>query len=227
MIVSPPAVSAFPEGPVDLEFDHVWFAYRAEDWGAARRKFPRRAGRDGGHRGTYGCRQNNFNQSAAAVFTTCSRGRFASAESTFVSSTLSICAVTSEWSYRTPTYSRVPVSSNVRLGTEQISDEQVRNASEQVNLLEFIEELPQGFDTPVRGARQRIFHRAEAAYQFCARFGARSAHPDFGRSHLQRGYRDRAACTRSFDQAGTRPHFAGDCASPFHHSTRGPHCGDA
>ena len=39
---------------------------------------------------------------------------------------------------------------NIRLGTETIRDEEVEAAAEQVNLLEFIRELPEGFGHPIR-----------------------------------------------------------------------------
>jgi ATP-binding cassette subfamily B protein len=42
------------------------------------------------------------------------------------------------------------VDTNIRLGTPGISEAVVRQAAEQVNLLDFIEELPERFDTPVR-----------------------------------------------------------------------------
>jgi len=42
------------------------------------------------------------------------------------------------------------VASNVRLGTEGISDQQVRDAARRVNMLDFIESLPGGFDEPVK-----------------------------------------------------------------------------
>jgi ATP-binding cassette subfamily B multidrug efflux pump len=42
------------------------------------------------------------------------------------------------------------IASNIRLGTEGITDAQVRAAAQQVNLYEFIESLPAGFDEPVR-----------------------------------------------------------------------------
>lgn len=42
------------------------------------------------------------------------------------------------------------IAGNIRLGTQGITDAQVRCAAEQVNLLEFIESLPGGFDEPVR-----------------------------------------------------------------------------
>ncbi len=42
------------------------------------------------------------------------------------------------------------IASNIRLGTESITDEQVRSAAQQVNLQEFIDGLPAGFDEPVK-----------------------------------------------------------------------------
>ncbi len=42
------------------------------------------------------------------------------------------------------------VGGNIRLGTEWITKDNLAAAAEQVNLLEFIESLPGGFDEPVR-----------------------------------------------------------------------------
>ncbi|HTG59757.1 MAG TPA: ABC transporter ATP-binding protein [Terriglobia bacterium] len=42
------------------------------------------------------------------------------------------------------------ISSNIRLGSEWIGDEQVRDAARQVNILDFIESLPGGFGEPVK-----------------------------------------------------------------------------
>ena len=42
------------------------------------------------------------------------------------------------------------IASNIRLGTEGISDEQVRDAVRRVNMLDFVESLPGGLDEPVR-----------------------------------------------------------------------------
>ena len=42
------------------------------------------------------------------------------------------------------------ISSNIRLGSEWIGDEQVRNAARQVNILDFVESLPGGFSEPVK-----------------------------------------------------------------------------
>ncbi|HUX09327.1 MAG TPA: ABC transporter ATP-binding protein [Terriglobia bacterium] len=42
------------------------------------------------------------------------------------------------------------IASNIRLGTEGISDRQVRDAVRRVNMLDFVESLPGGLDEPVR-----------------------------------------------------------------------------
>jgi ATP-binding cassette subfamily B protein len=42
------------------------------------------------------------------------------------------------------------IAENIRLGNEQISDAALRKAANDVNVLDFIDSLPQGFDEPVR-----------------------------------------------------------------------------
>jgi ATP-binding cassette, subfamily B, multidrug efflux pump len=42
------------------------------------------------------------------------------------------------------------LASNIRMGTPGISDETIQRAAEQVNLLDYVHSLPQGFDQPVR-----------------------------------------------------------------------------
>ena len=42
------------------------------------------------------------------------------------------------------------VGSNIRLGTESISDERLMQATERVNLLDFVESLPERFESSVR-----------------------------------------------------------------------------
>ena len=90
---------------------------------------------------------------------------------------------------------------NIRLGTEAIRDEEVEAAAEQVNLLDFIRGLPEGFGQPDSRARQRAFHRPEAVDQLRARAGAQPALPDSGRSHLQRRYRNRVPRARGAGDA--------------------------
>jgi len=42
------------------------------------------------------------------------------------------------------------IESNIRLGTDWITDEQVRDAAQQVNILDFVESLPGGLQEPVK-----------------------------------------------------------------------------
>jgi len=42
------------------------------------------------------------------------------------------------------------IASNIRMGTEWITDGDIRNAAREVNILDFIESLPGGFDEPVK-----------------------------------------------------------------------------
>jgi len=53
------------------------------------------------------------------------------------------------------------IASNIRLGSAWITDRQVRDAARQVNLLDFIEGLPGGFQEPVkeRGATLSVGHK--------------------------------------------------------------------
>jgi ATP-binding cassette subfamily B multidrug efflux pump len=48
------------------------------------------------------------------------------------------------------------IESNIRLGTANISDEAVRTAAERVNLLDFVEQMPERFATPVRERGQGL-----------------------------------------------------------------------
>lgn len=42
------------------------------------------------------------------------------------------------------------IASNIRMGTARITDREMREAARQVNILDFIESLPRGFDEPVK-----------------------------------------------------------------------------
>ena len=59
------------------------------------------------------------------------------------------------------------VEGNIRLGTDWISDEQVRQAAEDVNLADFIRMLPNSYKEEVRGTRDYAFHRTKAADLVC------------------------------------------------------------
>ena len=88
------------------------------------------------------------------------------------------------------------IAENIRLGTPGISDDQLSEAAERVNLLDFVQTLAGRFRAAGARARRRILHRPEAAHQFRPSAGAQPALSDSGRSHLQRRYRNRVAHSR-------------------------------
>lgn len=148
-IVSPPTTVPFPQGPVDIVFDHVWFAYNGEDWVLRDVSFRAAAGETiavVGHTGAGKTTLTNLllrfydvQQGSIRI------GGIDIRDFDLRELRRQFGVVLQDAYLFTGT-----VSSNIRLGTADISDARVRNASEQVNLLDFIEELPEKFDTPVR-----------------------------------------------------------------------------
>lgn len=148
-IVSPAATVLFPEGPVGIEFDHVWFAYNGEDWvlrDVSFRAAPGETVAVVGHTGAGKTTLTNLLLRFYDVQRGAIRiGGIDIREFDLVDLRRHFGVVLQDPYLFTGT-----VSSNIRLGTPEISDTRVRDASEQVNLLDFIEELPEQFDAPVR-----------------------------------------------------------------------------
>jgi len=94
------------------------------------------------------------------------------------------------------------IKENIRMGNEAITDADLLKAANDVNVLDFIESLPEKFDEPVQER-------------------------DSGRSDVERGHRHRAAHSRRAGAHGRRPHQCADCPSPLHRATRRHHSGDA
>jgi ATP-binding cassette, subfamily B, multidrug efflux pump len=148
-VVSPPVTASFPEGPVDIEFDHVWFAYNGEDWvlrDVSFRAAPGETVAVVGHTGAGKTTLTNLllrfydvQQGAIRI------GGIDIREFDLIDLRRHFGVVLQDPYLFTGT-----VESNIRLGTHEISGREVREAAEQVNLLDFIEELPEQFDTPVR-----------------------------------------------------------------------------
>jgi ATP-binding cassette, subfamily B, multidrug efflux pump len=148
-IVSPANPLPFPEIPAAVEFDHVWFAYKDEDWVI----------RDVSFRIAPG-------ETIAVV------GHTGAGKTTLASLLLRFYDVQRGWIriggvdirefaledlrrhfgvvLQDPYLFTGTVDSNIRLGTASIEDESVENAAAQVNLLDFIKTLPEGFAQPVR-----------------------------------------------------------------------------
>ena len=81
------------------------------------------------------------------------------------------------------------VEGNIRLGTDSISDEQVRQAAD-VNLADFIRQLPNTYKEEVRERGTTLSTWAEAVDLVCARAGTFAENSDPGRSNIERGHGD-------------------------------------
>lgn len=148
-IVAPPTPAPFPAGAAPVEFDHVWFAYKDEDWVLQDVSFRIEPG-----------------ETLAIV------GHTGAGKTTIISLLLRFYDVQRgairiggvdlrdfdprDLRHRFGVVLQDPhlftgtIEGNIRLGTEWIEQEHLIAAAEQVNLMEYVESLPEGFSHPVR-----------------------------------------------------------------------------
>lgn len=148
-ITSPAAAVPFPNGPLDIEFDRVWFAYNGEDWVLRDVSFRIDAGETVAVVGHTGAGKTTLT-SLLLRFYDVQRGAVRIGgvdvrEFDVVELRRRFGVVLQDAYLFTGT-----VQSNIRLGTASISDAALQEAAERVNLLDFIDELPERFDTAVR-----------------------------------------------------------------------------
>jgi ATP-binding cassette subfamily B multidrug efflux pump len=148
-VLPPPSPRALPDRLSAIEFDHVWFAYKGEDWVLRDVSFTIEPG-----------------ETVAVV------GHTGAGKTTLISLVLRFYDVQKgairiggvdvrEFDplelrrlfgvvLQDPYLFTGTLEDNIRLGTETIRREEVEAAAEQVNLLDFIRSLPEGFAQPVR-----------------------------------------------------------------------------
>lgn len=148
-IVSPASARPFPDGPLDIEFDHVWFAYNKEDWVLRDISF-RVASAETvavvGHTGAGKTTLTNL----LLRFYDVQRGAIRIGGIDVRNFDLTDLRRQFGVVLQDPYLFTGTVDTNIRLGTPGITQAELRRAAEQVNLLDFIEALPDKFDTPVR-----------------------------------------------------------------------------
>jgi ATP-binding cassette, subfamily B, multidrug efflux pump len=171
MEVVSPAVTKTPQGPGRIEFDHVWFAYRdtAEESKGSESGNGSGSTGDGSHP-DWVLRDVTFaiepGETVAVV------GHTGAGKTTLISllmrfydvqkgavridgvdvKEMDLAGLRSRFGVvlQDPFLFTGTIGGNIRLGTERIQDAHVQQAAEDVNLAEFIRELPKGFDEEVR-----------------------------------------------------------------------------
>jgi ATP-binding cassette subfamily B multidrug efflux pump len=148
-VVSPPDPRPFPESACAVEFDHVWFAYRHEDWVLRDVSFRIEPGETVavvGHTGAGKTTLTNL----LLRFYDIQRGAIRIGGTDIRAFALDDLRRHFGVVLQDPYLFTGTVETNIRLGTEWIEDRDLESAAAQVNLLEFIQDLPEGFHHPVR-----------------------------------------------------------------------------
>jgi ATP-binding cassette subfamily B protein len=148
-IQSPAQPTPFPQGPAAIEFDRVWFAYRDEDWVLTDVSFRIEPGETIAAVGHTGAGKTTLT-SLLLRFYEIQRGQIRIGGIDIRDFDLEELRRNFGVVLQDPHLFTGTVASNIRLGTSGISDEQMDQAAEQVNLLDFIHTLPERFAQPVR-----------------------------------------------------------------------------
>lgn len=148
-VVSPQAAVAFPTGPLAIEFDHVWFAYNDEDWVLRDVSFRVAAGETVAIVGHTGAGKTTLTNLLLRFYDV-QRGAIRIGGIDLRD--LDLIELRRQFGVvlQDPYLFTGTLDTNIRLGTSGITKADVRHAAEQVNLLDFVEELPDRFETPVR-----------------------------------------------------------------------------
>jgi ATP-binding cassette subfamily B protein len=150
-----PAMTTRLDGPGRIEFDHVWFAYRdtdeesATDWVLRDVSFAVEPGETAAIVGHTGAGKTTL-ISLLLRFYDVQKGAVR-IDGVDVRD-MDLIDLRSRFGVvlQDPFLFTGTVGGNIRLGTSRIQDAQVKKAAEDVNLADFIRELPNGFDEEVR-----------------------------------------------------------------------------
>ncbi|MCS6952416.1 MAG: ABC transporter ATP-binding protein [Bryobacterales bacterium] len=143
-VLPPPAPRPFPVGPARIEFDRVWFAYKNEEWVLQDVSFSVEPGETVAVVGHTGAGKTTLINLLLRYYDV-QRGAIRiggvdirELEPRELRRHFGVVL-------QEPYLFTGTIEENIRLGTDGISPEQLQAAAEQVNLLEFIRSLPDGF----------------------------------------------------------------------------------
>jgi len=149
LIQAPSSPLPFPRNPSAIEFDHVWFAYKDDDWVLRDVSFRIEPGETVAVVGHTGAGKTTIT-SLLLRFYDIQKGAIRIGGIDVRAFDLADLRRQFGVVLQDPHLFTGTLAANIRLGTPGISDEQVRMAAERVNLLDFVQRLPEGFSYAVR-----------------------------------------------------------------------------
>jgi ATP-binding cassette, subfamily B, multidrug efflux pump len=148
-IQSPAQPAAFPRSSSAIEFDHVWFAYKDQDWVLSDVSFRIEPGETVAVVGHTGAGKTTI-ASLLLRFYEVQRGVIRIGGIDIREFDLQSLRRNFGIVLQDPHLFTGTIAENIRLGTAGISDDQMAEAAARVNLLDFVQSLPEGFAQPVR-----------------------------------------------------------------------------
>ncbi|HWC99782.1 MAG TPA: ABC transporter ATP-binding protein [Candidatus Sulfopaludibacter sp.] len=148
-ILPPADPAAAPATIAEIEFDHVWFAYKDEDWVLQDLSFAIAPGETIAVVGHTGAGKTTL-ISLLLRFYDIQRGSIKVGGIDIRQMDPLDLRRQFGVVLQDPYLFTGTLAENIRLGTERIRQEEVEAAAEQVNLLDFIQSLPEGFAQPIR-----------------------------------------------------------------------------
>jgi ATP-binding cassette subfamily B protein len=149
VIAAPAVPKPFTAGPARIEFEGVWFAYSAEEWVLRDVSFAVEPGETVAVVGHTGAGKTTL-MNLLLRFYDVQRGAIRVGGTDIRE--FDPCELRRHFGFvlQDPYLFTGTIEDNIRLGTERITSADLEAAAEQVNLLEFIRSLPDGFTQPVR-----------------------------------------------------------------------------
>ena len=149
LILSPAQPTAFPRLAAAIEFDQVWFAYKNEDWVLSDVSFRIEPGETIAVVGHTGAGKTTI-ASLLLRFYEVQRGAIKIGGLDIREFDLETLRHDFGIVLQDPHLFTGTIAENIRLGTPGISDDEISEAAARVNLLDFVQSLPEGFEQLVR-----------------------------------------------------------------------------
>jgi ATP-binding cassette subfamily B protein len=148
-IQGPAEPAQFPRSSAAIEFDRVWFAYKGDDWVLNDVSFRIEPGETIAVVGHTGAGKTTI-ASLLLRFYEIQRGAIRIGGVDIREFALEDLRRNFGIVLQDPHLFTGTIAENIRLGTPGISDDQIATAAARVNLLDFVQTLPEGFEQPVR-----------------------------------------------------------------------------